>query len=236
MSTKKQSSVLFISKEGISTFWFLLAAGTVLGTFYYLYGLVDKKGLRPQFIIMTNPDVQKASPEQDALTESAAVLDQTRLAMDSIFNKNSNGLDAQDRCRKILAPDVFDWVQSELVEKQTEAFKEARFHQKIEIENIDLTSQPGGEAILASVRGQLLRVGILDEKVVNDVWSVRAELVWVHNVNLRNSGRHPLICTAFNCRETPVSSTIRRSKPAVAALEPSEEIAPADRVESETNP
>ena len=220
----KQSGVVFISKESISTFWFLLAAGAIVGTFYYLFDLVDKKGLRPQFIIMTNPDVKMAVPEQDAETESETVMSQTRLAMDSIFNKNSNGLDAPERCSELLAPDIWKWVQSELVEKQKDAFKEARIHQKIEIEKIQLRSQPGGDAVLASVQGQLLRVGILDDKLLNEVWIVRAELMWLRNVNLRHSGRYPLLCSAFNCRETPLSTSFRRKK----APDPSQSDSPSE--------
>lgn len=208
----KQSSAVFISKESISTFWFLLAAGAVIGTFYYLFDLVDKKGLRPQFIILNNPDVKMAVPERDIEVESEMVLSQTRLAMDSIFNKNSTGLDAAERCSELLSSDVWKWVQSELVEKQKDAFKEARIHQKVEVEKIDLRAQPDSDAVLASVQGQLLRVGILDDKLLNEVWTVRAEFMWVHNVNLKNSGRMPLLCVAFNCREKPISSNIRRTK------------------------
>jgi hypothetical protein len=207
----KQRSVLFISKEGLSTFWFLLAAAAVLGTWYYLFDLVGKRGLRPQFILLNSPDITSVMPTENPVFDRETVLSQTRLAMDSIFNKTGNGLDAASRCSDLLSADVLEWVQSELVLKQEEVFKEARIHQKVAIERIELRPQPNEDAVLASVQGQLIRVGVMNDQLLNEVWMVRAEMMWMRNINLRTSGRYPLLCFAFNCRETPVASTRRRT-------------------------
>jgi hypothetical protein len=90
-------------------------------------------------------------------------------------------------------------------------------HQKVEIESIALHPQASEDAILASVRGQIIRTGVLEGKqLFNEVWAVRAELMWTPNPNLRLSGRYPMACSAFSCRETPVASTIRRTSAADA--------------------
>jgi hypothetical protein len=209
----KAPSPLFISKEGLATFWFLLAAAAVLGTGIYVMGLVGQKALRPQFIIMSNPDVLPMVAERDPAAESALIRIMTRLAMDSIFNKSGSGLDAPDRCRKILAPEPWNWVEAELLQKQADVFRDSRMHQKVEIERIELFPQTRDDATLASVQGQLLRVGIYDGKIFNEVWAVRAEIMWVTNPSLRDSGRIPLLCSAFTCREVPVASTLRRATP-----------------------
>lgn len=209
----KAPSRLFISKESIATFWFLLGAGMVLGSMIYVWRLVGQKALRPQFIIMTNPDVLPMSAQPDPEEEVALIRIMTRLGMDSIFNKSGSGLDAPDRCQRFLGPESWNWVKSELIDKQTEVFRESRMHQKVEIERIELRPQDRDDATLASVQGQLLRVGIYDGKIFNEVWSVRAEMMWIRNPSLRDSGRVPLLCTAFNCREIPVASTLRRATP-----------------------
>lgn len=217
----KPSRVLFISKEGISTFWFFIAAGAVVWSGFYARGLLVKAGLRPQFLIMTNSDVTQMVPETDPQREDEIALDQTRLAMDSIFNKSGTGLDAPDRCQQLLSKEAWEWVQAELVDKQSEAFRESRMHQKVEIENIELHRQRAGDAMFASVQGQLIRAGVLDGKLFNEVWAVRAELMWTRNLSLRHSGRIPTICSAFTCREAPVASTLRRSSPEKAPAAPS---------------
>lgn len=207
----KASRALFVSKEGTATFWFLLAAGAVIATFFYTRSIVLNAGLRPQFIIMTDPDVRPMLIEQDPAREAEIVADQTRLAMDSIFNKTGSGLDSDARCRHLLARDAWDWVKSELLDKQADVFRESRMHQKVEIEKIELHPQDHEDATLASVQGQLLRVGIYGGKVFDEVWAVHAELMWTHNPSLRTLGRQPLVCSAFTCRETPVASTLRRA-------------------------
>jgi len=231
----KPASALFISKDGIATFWFLLAAGVAIGCGWYVWSLVAKTALRPQFIIMTNPDVLPMVAEPDPEAEVALIRQMTRLAMDSIFNKSGSGLDAPERCGKALSKEAMDWVRSQLLDKQAEAFRESRMHQKVEIERIELHPQNRDDATLASVQGQLLRAGIYDGKIFNEVWAVRAEMMWIRNPSLRDSGRIPLICTAFTCREAPVASTLRRAAPEDTTAPAPHEAAPAPVAESKSN-
>jgi hypothetical protein len=225
----KPASVIFISKEGLATVFFLIAACAVVGSGFYVQRQSAKAGLRPQFIIMTNPDVISMPPEVDAETMKEIHLSQTRLAMDSIFNKSPSGLDAKDRCHSLLDSDAWDWVQTELVDKQADAFRQGRMHQKVEIGSIELRDLPSQKnATLASVHGQLIRTGVLDYKLFNEVWEVRAEMIWVPNVNLHTSGRQPTICSRFTCREIPVASTLQRTQPGTATPSPSPEAPPTN--------
>jgi hypothetical protein len=214
----KPASVIFISKEGLATFWFFLAACAVIGSGYYVLSQTVKAGLRPQFIIMANRDVLPMDPGMDPDKMADIHRSQTRLAMDSIFNKGPSGLDAKERCRRLLAGEAWDWVQGQLLDKQADAFREGHMHQKVEIGSIELRPLAGqnDKATLASVKGQLIRTGVLDDKLFNEVWEVRAELVWMPNPSLRTSGTQPTVCTQFNCRETPVATTLQRTGPKAA--------------------
>ena len=207
----KPQNAIFISKEGLSTFWFLLAAGAVVWSGIYVRNLVVKAGLRPQFLLTTNSDVIVMKPPLAPEHEEEITKEQTRLAMDSIFNRSATGLDSPERCKKLLSPEAWSRVETELIETQKEAFSESRMHQKVEIENIELHPQRTDDAVLASVTGQLIRTGVLDGKLFNEVWSVRAEFMWVPNGSLRDSGRYPLSCAAFTFSERPVASTLQRT-------------------------
>ena len=212
MKPDSRPNPIFISKEGLSTFWFALAACAILGTAFYSRSLLVKTALRPQFLILGNPDVttMKVEPDPEKQEEVATVM--TRLAVDSIFNKSGNGLDSPERCKQLLSAAAFNWVQSELLDKQNDAFRDSRMHQKVEIESIVLHPQKDdGGGIFASVRGQLIRTGVVENKLFNEVWAVRAELMWTANPSLRLAGRYPMVCSGFSCRETPVASTIRRT-------------------------
>lgn len=217
----KVQSAMFISKEGMATFWAFLAAVAAVGSGIYVQRQTVTAGLRPQFIIMANSDVLPVDPGVAPEKEQEMLVERTRLAMDSVFNKAPSGLDAAERCQKLMSKTAWDWVQSELVQKQAEAFKSGRMHQKVEVESIDLHKMTGREdATFATVRGQLIRTGVLNEKLFNEVWSVRAEMLWERNPTLRTSGREPTICDRFTCRETPIASTIRRTLPEDAATAP----------------
>jgi hypothetical protein len=217
----KAQSAIFISKEGMATFWAFLAAAAIVGSGFYVQRQTVTAGLRPQFIIMGNADVLPVDPGVDPEKENEMLLERTRLMMDSIFNKSPGGLDAADRCKHMMAASAWDWVQTELIQKQADAFKSGRMHQKVEIESIDLHKMKGQEeSTFATVRGQLIRTGVLNDRLFNEVWNVRAEMLWERNPSLRTSGREPTICDRFTCRETPVASTIRRTLPEDATTAP----------------
>lgn len=216
----KSSSALFISKEGLATFWFMLAAGAVLGAGFYVHRLINKTALRPQYIIMDSLDVKPLSFDLDPARVDARDMDQTRLLMDSVFNKSPSGLDALDRCKNLTSKTAWGWIQTELLDKQNDAFRDAQMHQKIEVEKIDLRHMPEQDATLASVTGQLLRTGIYEGKLFNEVWAVKAEVLWLPNTSLLQRGRIPIICHRFTCRETPVASTLRRTQEGAPPLPP----------------
>jgi hypothetical protein len=212
---------MFISKEGLATFWFLLAAGAVVGAGFYVHRLVNKTALRPQYIIMTAPDVLPLTFELDPERVEARDRDQTRLLLDSVFNKSPSGLDAADRCRRLMSDTAWKWVQTELLDKQNDAFRDGQMHQKIEVEKIDLRRLPEQDATLATVSGQLLRTGIHEGRLFNEVWSVKADILWLPNTSLLERGRIPIICHRFTCRESPVASTLRRTQEGAPPLPPS---------------
>jgi hypothetical protein len=216
----KSSSALFISKEGLATFWFLLAAGAVLGAGFYVHRLINKTALRPQYIIMTNADVKPLTFELDPAKVEVRDRDQTMLLLDSVFNKSPSGLDAADRCRRMMSDTAWKWVQAELLDKQNDAFRDGQMHQKIEVEKIDLRELPNN-GTLATMSGQLLRTGIHEGRLFNEVWSVKADILWLPNTSLLEHGRIPIICHRFTCRETPVASTIRRTQEGAPPLPPS---------------
>jgi hypothetical protein len=119
-------------------------------------------------------------------------------------------------------------VKENLIDKQVDAFRDGHIHQKIEIESIELHPLQQVDTTAAYVHGQLIRTGIMANKLFNEVWEVRAQIRWTRNASLRGSGRQPTICETFQCREIPVASTLRRTT--------SEDGGAAPKGESETAP
>lgn len=210
---RRQPRVIFISKEGIATFWFAVAASAIIGGAVYAERLAATKGIRPQFIGMnTEGTLVRAVPEKrsvDPDVERELQMSQTRLLADSVFNKSANGLDSADRCQRMMAADTWQWVQNHLIVPQSDAFKEGRVHQKVAVDQITVETDDELQTATATLAGQLIRTGILEREIFNQVWKVKASIVWERNTSLRDCGRFPLLCTSFIAQETPVSSTQR---------------------------
>jgi hypothetical protein len=201
---------LFISKDGMSTFWFCLAVLSVLGTCGYVYRLASTAGMRTQYVMLRGPSVMPLITEPDPAFLAEQLDELTRLATDTLFNKSSVGLDSAERCKKLLSPSAHRWVTDELIAKQTDAFREASIHQKVEIESIQLVDRADGSGKNSIIKGQLIRVGIHSGEIFNEVWGLRLVLVWERNDTLRDCAAYPQIVDSLSCVETPLASTLRR--------------------------
>lgn len=203
----------FISKDGLATFWFWVGFLGILGSAFYTYRLATRAGLRPQFIMLVpdNPTIELLPPTQARSEEQLQEMftAQSRLLMDSIFNKSSIGLDAGERCHRLMTDDAFAWVKTNLIDNQQDAFNEGNLHQKLTIANIAVVPDDGLGNGSAVVQGQLLRIGVLRRQLLNQVWTVNARITWSRNTNLRDCGRYPLICVDFDCNERLTSSSMR---------------------------
>jgi hypothetical protein len=207
---------LFISKEGMATLWFYLAAGAVLASAVYAERATANKGLQPQVIVMGGEDslvypIVKQSPFA-AEYEAELHDSQTRLLMDTIFNKSPSGLDAPDRCRRLVSKDVWNWIQFHLLEPENDAFKKGGVHQKVSIQSLTITPEDSGIGGSTSVEvvAQLIRTGTVDREIFNQLWKLSATVVWSYNPSLKDCGRHPLLCTSLSAVQEPLSTTQRK--------------------------
>ena len=135
---------IFISKEAVATFWFVVAAGAFIVGGVYAERLVANSGRSPQFVGIGTPgSVARPIPETRTTLAPAAALElresQTRLLMESIFNKSGRGLDAPERCEKLMSKEAWDYVNQHLIEPQKEAFAEGKIHQKVSIQDLKVT-------------------------------------------------------------------------------------------------
>ena len=215
--TKPAPPVFFISKEGIATFWFLSAIGSVIGSGIYVERIAATAGLRPQYVLLSNPDVLPVIPIEEPTRQAEILEELTRLAVDSMFNKTPEGLDDPDRCQRILTPSAWAWLDAQFVAPQRSAFQQRTIHQKVEIESILYrpSAEPGSTS--AVVKGQLLRTGVFEGKIFNEVWSLDTCLVWTRNDCLRDCARYPLaVHEVLWCKELPVASSLQTHSPAAS--------------------
>lgn len=224
MKPAKPMPEFFISKEGLATFWFWVGALAVVGSALYSFRIATKAGLREQFIIMTpdNPAVEMMPPKQPLGPEHHRELhlSQTRLLMDSVFNKSGIGLDSGERFKRLLTAEPEAWVEDNLVNNQREAFEKGRLHQKLTIDSIDVVPNEETEVCAVRVLGMVIRIGVVNGQLLNQHLKVDARLSWERNPSLRDCARYPLLCTSFICTENLELSVQRDlTKEEAAALQ-----------------
>jgi hypothetical protein len=210
---KTPPTPLFISKEGVAAFWFLLAVAALIAGAVYAERLAATKGLAPQFIWLgtTNPMVKELPSERmvDLETELEQVDEFARMLADSVFNKSSRGLDSDDRCKQLLAPEAWKWLNENVLKMQEEAFTKAHMHQKIAVEHVDIDYDESRQIFTAKVSGQLIRTGILSLEIFNQSWKVNASFELERSRLLKHCGMFPYHCLKLAVNEKAESSTQR---------------------------
>lgn len=205
---------LFISKEGVATFWFLLAAGALITSAIYAERMAATKGLAPQFIWLgtSKPMVHEIPRDHEMVDledELEQVEDFSRMLADSVLNKSSRGLDSDDRCKQILSPTAWQWLNDNVMKMQEEAFAKAHMHQKVAVKDVKIDFEKETQIFHVRVSGQLIRTGILSLEIFNQTWSVEARFELERSRILKHCGMFPYHCLALAVTEKQESNTQR---------------------------
>lgn len=190
-------SHLFIARSRAAVFWFFVTIGSVVGSALYVSAVIADVRTLPQYVMAGTGNLYYVSPTLEDETSTDMHTAQARLAMETIFNRNPGGLDHQDRRFKIFSPEVNQKITRDLIIPYVVEFQDKQLHQKVEIEKTVVKLEEGVAAATTATTAQLLRTGIVDDQVVNDMWSVTLFFTWARNSNPRDEGMYPTICTAL---------------------------------------
>jgi len=182
---------LFIAKDKIAVFWFLVTCGVIVGAAWYLDKSIKEVHSKPQFVIMDSAGVYYLAPTVDFENAVELHAAQTRLAMETLFNRGPNGLDSPKRLPKLFAPKAIEFIAEEM-KGEGATFRNQKIHQKVEVEKTEVLKTVG-EGALTSATGQIIRVGVFKGKTFNEVYDVTARFAWMLNKDMRNNGQFPTV-------------------------------------------
>lgn len=186
---------IFISRSPAAIFWFLVTCAAPLATAWYVQGMIATVRTLPQFVITTLPTFQYMAPDFKSESVQQLHAAQTRLAMETIYNRGPSGLDHSDRRFKLFTDDVLDVINSEIIAPNVLLFRDTNSYQKVEISKIDVVSKEGvGEAITVA-KGQLIRAGVEGGTTVNKSFNVEVHFTWRSNPSLMDHALYPLQCS-----------------------------------------
>ena len=189
-------SHLFIARSRAAIFWFFVTVGSIVGSALYVQSVIADVRTLPQYVMAGSPDLYYLSPTLETENANQMHTAQTRLAMETIFNRNPSGLDHQDRRFKIFAPEANQQVTRSIILPQVMTFQDFQFHQKVEIEKVVVNIQEGMAVATTVANAQLLRTGLVDNQVVNEIWSATVFFTWTRNPSPRDEGMYPTVCTS----------------------------------------
>ena len=190
----KGVSDFFISKDKLAYFWFLVACACVASTAWYVNSIAADGDSRMLYVIMNDQNVMYL--DQNLSTEGPKDLfdSQARLALETLLNRGPSGPLNPKRVPKLFTDTALEWVMNDVREQRVD-FSSHQFHQMVEVGEIQVLLGEDGGAITVAM-GQLIRVGVdqVESRVINEVYSVNARLVWEPNVNMRDSKLFPFVC------------------------------------------
>lgn len=190
----KGVSDFFISKDKLAYFWFLVACGCVVATAWHVNGIAADGDSRMLYVIMNRQDVMYL--DQNLSTEGPKDLfdAQARLAAETLLNRGPSGPLNPKRVPKLFVGAAVKWLMDDVREQRAD-FNARQFHQMVEVGEVQVFLGEDGGAITVCT-GQVIRVGVdqVEAKVVNEVYSMNARMVWEPNLSMRDSKLFPFVC------------------------------------------
>ncbi|MGV3660963.1 MAG: hypothetical protein ACO1TE_12310 [Prosthecobacter sp.] len=197
---------IFISKEKLAQFWFLVACACLAGTAWYLYDLaVTSRGsmlyvpVEKTFVYL---DRSLKQQELDELVDYHA-----RLAMETFLNRGPRGPLTMERLPLLFSEDGKEQAFKDIQDTGYD-FRERHVHQLMEVAQVQIQHFPNGAA-LTLVKGQLVRVSQdpTTKEGMTQSFQVTADLTWIRNPSLRDARRFPFICNSIEYTLKPFSSS-----------------------------
>lgn len=197
---------IFISKQKLAIFWFLVAVSCVVGTAWHLYGVALEGRRSMLYVPIDLADVYI----DNGLTKETldSVVDfQTRLIMETYLNRGPKGPLNLERMGMLFSETGYD-QSLEDIKANSYDFDKRKVHQMVEIGEVSLLHKPDGGAA-SRATGQVIRVSIdpVANQAITQSFALTANLEWDRNENLRDKKRFVYLCKELQYSLREMSSS-----------------------------
>lgn len=128
-------------------------------------------------------------------------LDQAELASLALLNRNPAGFDSERRLKYLFSKPCFEEAVA-LAKQDASAFEEKSLHQKAELLETKIQKM-SGRSVQVLVTGQLIRTGVFEREVFNEVLRFQLRMTFAANPSLVENGRFPTVVTDFDLQINP---------------------------------
>lgn len=197
---------IFISKQKLAIFWFLVALGCIVGTAWHLYGVAIEGRSRMLYVPIEDADVylDRNLTRQD-LDE---IVDyQTRLTLETFLNRGPKGPVTPARLGYLFSPSGYEQAVLDIKDNSYD-FRTRQIHQMLELGEVSALHNPDGSATTRAA-GQLIRVSIdpTEKQAITQAFTFIANMRWERNKNLRDKKRFLFVCTDLQYVIKEISSS-----------------------------
>ncbi len=194
---KKSNAIdVFMGGHRLAKIWFVLFLAVIAGWVWDRQQLIDALTRDTKFFVIDSAGTWYVPASYDFETATDVHDAQTRLMMQSIFNRNPGGYDSEKTVKALLTRSAFEKLHDRINDERKLAEKQ-KIHQKIEVGDVKVL-QATREAILTTCTAQLIQNGIFDGKGFTRVYTVKARFKFVLNRNVKENGRFPTVVTDFD--------------------------------------
>ena len=186
---------VFIDKDRLARFWFLVAAAVLVGAAVERIHLARTLKERERVVIVDPAGTFFVSPLLQFQEARELHAQQSTLAAIALLERNPKGFDHPELLKQMFLKDAHEKARKQSSGEESE-FKAKQLHQKAEIARIEFI-ETRADAVLTQVTGQLIRSGIFQERAFSEAVPFVLKLKMRRNPNMVENGRFPTAIEDF---------------------------------------
>jgi hypothetical protein len=197
---------IFISKEKLAIFWFLAALACLGFTGWHLHGLANTSRESVLYVPI-DQSFYYLDRSQSTETLNQLIDYHARLALESYLNRGPRGPLNAERLPLLFNDKGMENVLADVKETSFD-FKNLQIHQMVEIGEVQMEIDNDLSAVTV-LQGQVIRVSVdpVTKETVTQSFTVKAELHWERNPNLRYARRFAWVCNQVTYLLKEISSS-----------------------------
>ena len=186
---------VFVDKDRLAFFWFVVALLAVGCAIFTPFFLIQKFKERERIVVIDPAHTYYVSPLLTFEEAKELHAQQATLATTAFLERNPNGFDNPELLKRLFLKFAYDKAVSQQASEAAE-FKAKQLHQKAEVAEINIL-QTRESFVLTQVKGQLIRTGIFQEKAFSEAIPFKLAFKMRRNPDMTQNGRFPTAVSDF---------------------------------------
>ena len=204
---KKNIVDLFVAKDRTTLFWFLMACGSIFGSALWVQVVLGDVRTKPQYVIMDGNGIYYLAPSVELPLARDMHIAQTRLAMQTLFERGPLGLVFASREPKLFTKTAMESITNEILKPDSRKFKDEDTHQTIEVTSVTiepLSASNAANFAQTTAKGLLTRVRVVQGKKKTEHLTVSAVFLWQIQTRMADTGTFPTVCRQFKASDPKI--------------------------------